>query len=308
MRKNIIFKSIWLNLFLIVLINFYTSASFAEEKKGLIVVGSKEFTEQLILGKILARFLENQGYQIQEQPNLSLSKIRDKILNKEIDVCWEYTGTAYMAYHFLEDAKIYTNPQLLHETVKKVDDVLGLVWLKPTSINNTWAFAMQKSQAQQLNIHNISQLAEAWNQKKPLRLGLTRTFYERNDGFKKLMKYYQFNVDKSNLTMWEHSGIHAAVARGQFTVGMVYGTDPQIKQFDLEILEDDKHFFPIYAPTPVIRKEFLDKYPELESLINQLPPLLTQESMIELNYKVDFEHKTLEDVALTWLKQQNLVK
>ncbi len=308
MRKITTFKNIWFNLFVIILINFYFSVSFAAENKGLIVVGSKEFTEQLILGKILAKFLENQGYQIQERPNLSLSKIRDQILNKEIDVCWEYTGTAYMAYHFLDDAKIYTNLQLLHESIKKLDDTLGLVWLKPTTINNTWAFAMLKSQAQQYNIHTISQLAEAWNQKKPLRLALTRTFYERNDGFKKLMKYYQFNVDKNNLTMWEHSGIHAAVARGQFTIGMVYGTDSQIKQFDLEILEDDKHFFPIYAPTPVIRKEILNKYPELEALINQIPSLLTQESMIDLNYQVDFKHKTLDDVALSWLKQQRLLK
>ncbi|HFX6704963.1 TPA: osmoprotectant ABC transporter substrate-binding protein OsmX [Salmonella enterica subsp. enterica serovar Napoli] len=261
-----------------------------------LVLATKSFTEQHILSAMTAQYLQKKGFQVQPQTNIAAVISRNAMVNKQIDITWEYTGTSLIIFNRIDKRM---SPQETYDTVKRLDAKLGLVWLKPADMNNTYAFAMQRKRAESENITTISQMVakiEQVRQNDPdhnWMLGLDLEFAGRSDGMKPLQQAYQMQLDRPQIR--------------QMDPGLVYTTDGRVKGFDLKVLEDDKGFFPSYAVTPVVRKEVLEANPSLDDALNTLSGLLNNDVISTLNAQVDIEHRTPQQVAHQFLQDKGLL-
>jgi len=243
------------------------AASGAETKK--IVLGAKDFTEQYVLGNLMSLLLQENGFKVEEKFGTASAITRAGLTSGQIDLMPDYTGTAWAAY-FKHTEKI-SDPIELFKMVKKEDlEKNNMVWLGRTSFNNTYALAIKKEMV---------------------------TFYEREDGIFGMAETYGMNILRKNVKTMDTGLTYEAIDRDQVDVAMVFGTDAKLIKFDLLVLEDDKHFFPIYNVSIVIRKDILDKYPEIEEILLPITQLIDTETMINLNYGVDGEGKPARMVA-----------
>ncbi len=285
---------------------FCPAATMAGSKK--MVVGSKEFTEQRILGTIMIRLLEKNGFECADKTGLGGTLVARKALeNKQIDVYMEYTGTALLT--FLKHKKTITDPQKCYDTVKKEDmEKNGLVWLSYMSFNNTYCLMMRRSTSEKLKIKTLSDLANHVKaHPKEIAFGLNAEFYARPDGYKPLQKAYGFKFPRNKIVKMQSGLLYKALKDGNINVGLGFATDGRIKGFDLVVLKDDKQYFPVYNPAPVVSKETAEKYPELEKIFKGLGEKLGTEEMTNLNYQVDIEHKNIKDAVDKWLKSKGLI-
>ena len=272
------------------------------------VVGSKEFTEQRILGNIMMVLLEANGFRTTDRTGLGGTLVARRALeNKQIDVYMEYTGTALLT--FLEYKEPITDPEECYETVKKDDlEKNGLVWLPYMSFNNTYCLLMRREQAEEMGISTLSELA-AHIEENPgtIDFALNAEFHARPDGYRPLEKAYGFQFGRRNIKKMNSGLIYRALRDGQVQVGLGFATDGRIRGFDLVVLEDDRNYFPVYNPAPVVHKETAEKYPELVELFEKLGEKLDTETMTELNYRVDIEHGNVREAAAEFLKDAGLI-
>ncbi|MBO8127436.1 MAG: glycine betaine ABC transporter substrate-binding protein [Firmicutes bacterium] len=271
-------------------------------------VGSKNFTEQLILGKMLVIYLDHHGYDVVDRTGLSGTQAtRTALESGEIDVYWEYTGTAWLVA--LKHDQAITDSQLVYNKVKAEDAQKNdLIWLDMAKFNNTYTLMMRRDEAEKLGIKTLSDLAaHVRKNPKAIKFGTDHEFYARPDGFPALEKLYNFRFDRGNVIIMDAGLTYKALRDGQVDVSMGFATDGRIAAFDLVNMIDDKKFFPVYNPAPVVRKEILDQYPELADLLNKIGPKLDTETMTRLNYEVDIEGKTPEEVAENFLKEAGLI-
>jgi osmoprotectant transport system substrate-binding protein len=281
-------------------------AAVAQEKS--MTVGSKEFTEQRILGNIMIVLLEANGFDTTDKTGLGGTLVARKALeNEQIDVYMEYTGTALLT--FLDYEEPITDPQECYDTVKEEDmKKNGLVWLPYMSFNNTYCLMMRQDQAKELGLKTLSDLA-AYIQENPdgITFALNAEFYARPDGYRPLQKAYDFKFGRENIKKMNSGLIYKALQDEQVDVGLGFATDGRIKGFNLVVLEDDKNYFPVYNPAPVVHKETAEKYPELAGLFEKLGEKLNTEAMTNLNYQVDIEHKNVREAATEFLKNAGLI-
>jgi osmoprotectant transport system substrate-binding protein len=277
----------------------------AQEKK--ITVGGKNFTEQYLLPELAKDLLEKNGFQVELKTGLPTNMARKAILTGEIDLYYEYTGTAYTVFYKQNDPQIMNNPQAVYTWVKEKDAQKNLVWLDPVKLNNTYTLMMNKSQAEKLGISSISDLA-AYVDKHPedLIVGIGTEFWNRPDGFKKLSKVYNLKFPFDNIKKMSLGLAYQALKDGQIDVGMGFATDGRIAAFGFVTLEDNKQFFPVYNPAPVIRKEVLERHPNIEAILKPLAENLSTNEMQNMNKAVDVEHKSESDVAEAWIKKKGL--
>ncbi len=295
-------------VFIIVSFLIAPPAVFAE--KG-VRVGSKNFTEQVVLGKIMYYLLKDRGISVTDKTNLGGTKVNREALEQgQIDVYMEYTGTAWMN-HF-KKTKLERNSMALFQKVKAIDAKNGLVWLAPAKFNNTYAIAMKAGKADELGIATLSDWA-SWIKKNPgkMTVAVGAEFYSRPDGFKGMMEYYGLAFGKdlpdSDVKKMEIALSKKAVRDGQVLCGMAFATDGEIKAYDLKVLDDDKNYFPIYNPAPVVRKEVLDKYPEIRFILAEIGPSLDTATMTRLNFRVNINGEKPDSVAKSWLKGVGLI-
>lgn len=285
---------------------YVESTVMAAEKK--LVVGSKNFTEQQILGQIMIQLLQAKGFTCEDKTGLGGTLVARKALeNGQIDIYMEYTGTALVT--MLKEKKIITDPKECYAFVKKADlERNGLVWLPYMSFNNTYCLMMRKDDAAAKGIKTLSALS-AYVKANPdaIRFGTGPEFYARPDGYKPLQKKYDFKFPRDKIIKMDDGLLYKALKDGQVDVAMGFATDGRIKGFDLVALEDDLNFFPVYNPAPVVRKETAEEYQELESIFSALAEKLDTQTMTDLNYAVDGEHKSVADVAHEWLKSVGLI-
>jgi len=283
-----------------------TIPGFAAEKK--MVVGSKAFTEQRVLGAILIALLEKNGFQVEDKTGLGGTVVvREALLNKQIDIYVEYTGTALLA--LLKHEKGITDPKVCYETVKNEDlEKNGIVWLPYMDFNNTYCLMMREADAKKLNIKSLSDLAKYVKANKDaLTVGLNGEFYARADGWRPLQEAYGLEVPEDKIVKMDPGLLYSALKDGQVQVALGFATDGRIKGFNLLVLEDDKHFFPVYNASVVVKKETAGQYPEIEKIFAELAKKLDTATMTDLNYQVDVEHKPVKDVARDWLKKVGLL-
>jgi osmoprotectant transport system substrate-binding protein len=273
--------------------------------KGSLTVGGKDFTEQLLLTKITSIYLKENGYDVKEVAGMGSTVVRSALENKQVDLYWEYTGTALVVYQ-KQDAE--SDPVKAYELVKAKDEEIGLIWLDMSSLNNTYAILMKREKAEQLGIKSISDLARYVNENPThLKFGTNSEFYAREDGIKGMEKKYGFEFPPDNVIRMDQGLLYTALKDDKTDVTMGASTDGRIKALNLVYLEDDLQFFPAYNVTPVVRKEVLDKYPEVADLLNKLSKELSTEEMMELNYIVDLDQKDITEVAREWLVSKGLI-
>lgn len=279
--------------------------STAGDGAGTVIVGSKDFTEQFIVAEMYAQLLENEGFTVERKLNLGGTPIaHEAIMNGDIDLYPEYTSTGLLTMLKLDPIQ---DAQEIYTTVKKgYEEQYSLTWLTPSPFNNTQALAMKKDVAAQYGIQTYSDLS----QKAPeLVLGGPAEFLEREDGLKGLQQAYGGFDFKEEKQLGTGSLRYQALMDGQIDVVVAFGTDGAIQGNDLLLLEDDLVFYPIYNIAPVIRMDTLEKYPQIEKILNDFAPLLTDDVMSGLNWQVDGpEGKEPADVARAFLADKGLVK
>lgn len=275
-----------------------------------ITLATKSFTEQHILSAMTVQYLQKKGFQVQPQTNIATVISRNAMINKQIDMTWEYTGTSLIIFNHINKRM---SPQESYDTVKRLDAKLGLVWLNPANMNNTYAFAMQRKRAEAENINTMSEMVakiEHIRQTDPdknWKLGLDLEFAGRSDGMKPLQQTYNMTLDRPQIRQMDPGLVYNAVRDGFVDAGLIYTTDGRVKGFDLKVLEDDKGFFPSYAVTPVVRKETLDAHPGLADALNTLSGQLNNDVIATLNAQVDIDHQTPQQVARQFLQQKGML-
>ncbi|WP_130098457.1 glycine betaine ABC transporter substrate-binding protein [Siccibacter turicensis] len=275
-----------------------------------LVLATKSFTEQHILSAMTVQYLRKKGFEVQPKTNIATVISRNAMINKQVDMTWEYTGTSLIIFNHINERM---TPEESYQTVKRLDARLGLVWLNPADMNNTYAFAMQRKRAEAENITTMSQLVEKIEHIRKTdpdnnwMLGLDLEFSGRSDGMKPLQKAYNMPLDRPQIRQMDPGLVYNAIRDGFVEAGLVYATDGRVKGFDLKVLEDDKGFFPSYAVTPVVRKDTLDANPGLAEALNTLSDKLTNEAITTLNAKVDIDHQTPQQVARDFLRENGLL-
>lgn len=275
-----------------------------------LVLATKSFTEQHILSAMTVQYLRKKGFEVQPKTNIATVISRNAMINKQVDMTWEYTGTSLIIFNHINERM---TPEESYQTVKRLDARLGLVWLNPADMNNTYAFAMQRKRAEAENITTMSQLVEKIEHIRKTdpdnnwMLGLDLEFSGRSDGMKPLQKAYNMPLDRPQIRQMDPGLVYNAIRDGFVEAGLVYATDGRVKGFDLKVLEDDKGFFPSYAVTPVVRKDTLDANPGLAEALNTLSGKLTNEAITTLNAKVDIDHQTPQQVARDFLRENGLL-
>lgn len=275
-----------------------------------LTLASKNFTEQRILSAITVQYLRAKGFQVEPKTNLATVITRNAMINKQIDMTWEYTGTSLIIFNHINKRM---TPQETYDTVKKLDAKLGLVWLQPADMNNTYAFAMQRRRAEKEQIRTMSQLVAKVEQvrktdpKHNWLLGLDLEFAGRSDGLKPMQALYDMPLDRPQIRQMDPGLVYNAIRDGFVDAGLVYTTDGRVKGFDLQVLEDDKGYFPSYAVTPVVRADVLQNTPGLEEALNTLSKQFSNQVITELNAKVDIDYQTPQQVADAFLKQRGLI-
>ena len=275
-----------------------------------LVVATKSFTEQHILSALTVQYLQKKGFQVQPQTNIATVISRNAMINKQVDMTWEYTGTSLIIFNHINKRM---SAQETYDTVKRLDAKHGLVWLNPANMNNTYAFAMQRKRAEAEHITTMSQMVakieeiRKTNPKKNWLLGLDLEFAGRSDGMKPLQQAYNMPLDRPQIRQMDPGLVYNAIRDGFVDAGLIYTTDGRVKGFDMKVLEDDKHFFPSYNVTPVVRQDVLASHPGLDTALNQLSAQITDEAITELNKRVDIDHQSPETVARDFLKSKNML-
>ena len=255
-------------------------------------VGSKDFTESLILAEIYALALEDKGYQVDRKMNVAGSLVHTAITGDEFDLYPEYTGTALLSVLQMD---MDSDPDSVYNTVKEeYDKQFELTWLDSTQVNDRNGIAIRKETADQYNIATMSDLQA--NADK-LKLCSQGEFEQREDGLPGLAKVYgEFHFASINLY---DSGLkYQILESGEADVCPAYSTDAQLVNTDkFAYLEDDKQFWPPYYMAPVIRNDALKENPEIAEILNKVSAKLDTETMISLNAKVDIDKQEYDEVA-----------
>ncbi|MCO7248186.1 MULTISPECIES: glycine betaine ABC transporter substrate-binding protein [Halomonadaceae] len=269
-----------------------------------ISVGGKNFTEQQILSTMTTQYLDNLGYDVDNRSGMGSAVLRQAQENGQIDLYWEYTGTSLINYNDITES---LSPEDTYQRVKELDAEKGLTWLEPSDANNTYALAMREDDAEERGIETLSDLADAVNNEEGLTFALNAEFYAREDGWRPLMEAYDFRVGRSDVSRMDTGLVYQALRDEEVDVGLVFATDGRIPAFNFHVLKDDQGFFPAYALAPVVRTETLEANPELADQMNRLSALLNDATMAELNARVDVERVSIEDVAESFLEENDLL-
>jgi osmoprotectant transport system substrate-binding protein len=278
-----------------------------------ITVTAKNFTEQLVLGKIAVIAAKAAGFDVTDETNVPGSvAVRQLMTGHEADMTYEYTGTAWLTY--MGHKTGIADKQKQYEAVRDEDEGNGLTWLPPAPMNNTYAFAVRKEAVSKLgNITKLSQIASLPASERTF--CVESEFNSRADGFKPMLAKYGLQlggtgdsaIPKSNVDILDTGTVYTATDRGKCNFGEVFTTDGRIKSLGLSVLEDDKGFFPSYNVAPVLSTKTLDEYPQLKRVFNQISPKLTDETLQELNRQVDVDGREPADVAFDWMVKEGFV-
>ena len=270
-----------------------------------IVVGGKAFTEQQIMTAMTVQLLKAKGFTPERKAGMGSAAVRAALENGQIDVYWEYTGTALGVYHKITDK--FPSADAAYQKIKELDAAKGIVWLNMSAVNNTYGFAMNKDDAQKRGITTMSDLAKAVKGGSKLTFASNAEFYARPDGLPGWQQAYGFEFERDNVKRMDTGLTYAALKDRQVDTAVVFATDGRIPAFNFVVLKDDKNYAAPYNLTPVVRKEILDKNPKLADLLNGVAAKLNDDTMAKLNASVDVEKKTPEEVAEGFLKANGLI-
>ncbi|CAM3677511.1 Glycine betaine/carnitine/choline-binding protein OpuCC precursor [compost metagenome] len=280
-------------------------AGFAQAaSKPVIRLGARVFTEQTVLAEITAQYLNQNGFDVRITGGLGSNLARSAHETGQLDMVWEYTGVSLVSYNHVDERM--PSAAATYARVKELDAKKDLIWLTPSKFSNTYALALPRKVAEQYpQINSISELNQLLRDEKdrPHVVALDTEFANRPDGLVGLTETYDLQLTRRDIRQMDAGLVYTALRNGQVFSGLVYTTDGRLSAFDLKLLEDDKHYFPDYTAAPVVRKAVLDANPQLASLLKPLAEQLDDETMRQLNAKVDVEHQSPGKVAAEYLRQ-----
>lgn len=265
-------------------------------------IGAKNFTEQFILGELMAQMIEaHTDLNVRRIFNLGGTVICHEALARgDIDLYPEYTGTGLTT---ILKQGVPEDPAKVFDLVREAYlEEFSCVWLSPFGFNNTYAIAVRHAEAQRNKWMTISDLR---GQAPTLRAGFTPEFLERPDGYPGLRAAYGFGFGDARDMGPEL--MYQAAAQGDVDVICAFATDGRIPAYKLQVLSDDQDFFPPYHAAPVVRREILNLFPQLREVLERLADVLDDETMQQLNYEVDEKKRSPSDVAREFLRSRHLV-
>lgn len=276
-------------------------------EKPLIRIGARVFTEQTVLAEITAQYLRANGFDVRVTGGLGSSLARQAQETGQLDLMWEYTGVSLVSYNHIQERM--PSAEASYAKVKELDAKKGLVWLKPSNFSNTYALALPSAVAKAYpQVRTISQLNQVLQDEQARKhlVALDTEFANRPDGLDGLQQRYGMQLGRANIRQMDAGLVYTALRNDQVFAGLVYTTDGRLNAFELTLLEDDKHYFPDYTAGPVVRKAVLDAHPQLADLLVPLADALDDETMRQLNAKVDVQHQSPSSVAATFLRDHDL--
>jgi len=255
----------------------------------------------MILSNICAELLEEYtDYNIERKMNMGTTVLWNAITNGEVDVCTDYTGTILM--NCLKEKAAGDADDVYARVKDQLDKQYEIKVLEPYGFNNTYTLAMEPEVAQKYNIETYSDLTEY---SRNFVFSPTLAFENREDGLPGLQQNYDLKF--KDIKSMDGALRYQALKKGDAQVIDAYSTDGLLKKFNLKVLKDDKEFFPPYYAVPLVREEVVKEHPEVKEILNKLSGKIDEETMINLNYQVDEEGKTPEDVAHDFLVEQKLI-
>lgn len=292
-------KKISLVMLLILLISTLSGCIFIE--KDSLRLGSRNNTESIILSNIMGQLIEDRlGIEVIYKENLGGSNVVwNAMTNGHIDVIPDYTGTIVVTYYHEEPG---TAEETL-EATKRLVETDDIVALNTFGFNNTYTLALDEAKAEELGVVTFSDFAEY---SKDFRLGAVFEFIDRPDGLPGFQKEY--NIEFKDVKGMDHGMMYRSINAGEVDVINSYTTDGQLQIYDLRVLEDDKSYFPPYHALPLVRKETLKEYPELEEVLGLLEGMIDEEAMQIMNGKVDNDGMMVERVAQEFLIESGLIE
>lgn len=272
-------------------------------------VGGKEFTEQQILCEIAAQALESAGAEVSRTCGMSgSSTVRSALLSGDIDMYWEYTGTAWITY--LKETKPIPDPRAQYQAVAERDERKNsIVWLDRAPANNTYAVAASRETSKRLGVDTLSEYAELAG-RAPAKASFcgAAEFFGRDDGWPGLQQAYGFTLPGNNVSELAFGAIFNSIDKAKpCAFGEVTATDGRIQGLGLVKLDDDKRFFPVYNPAISIRKDRLDANPAIAKVLAPVARALTDKTLQTLNARVDIDGATPEQTAKDWLVKEGFV-
>ncbi|MCP1480884.1 osmoprotectant transport system substrate-binding protein [Pseudomonas chlororaphis] len=275
-------------------------------QKPVIRIGARVFTEQTLLAEITSQYLRSKGYDTRVTGGLGSNLARSAHESGQLDMLWEYTGVSLVAYNHVTEK---LDSQQSYERVKELDGKKGLVWLTPSKFSNTYALALPKNVADaypQINsVSDLKNVLDAERQDNHL-IALDTEFANRSDGLQGMVKLYGMDLTRKNIRQMDAGLVYTALRNGQVFAGLVYTTDGRLNAFNLKLLNDDLHYFPDYTAAPVVRQAYLDAHPQLAADLKPLAELFDDETMRQLNARVDVDHESPSAVAADFLRQHPL--
>ena len=262
-----------------------------------IVVGSKNFTEQVILGELLAQQIERKtDLEVDRKLNLGGTLIcHQAMVAGQMDMYVEYTGTALTT--ILKEPPLNDSVRVYDRVNAAYKDRFGIEWTEPLGFNNTFAIIIRKSDAEKLKLKTISDAAP---QTAKWVAGSGYEFIEREDGYTGLARTYNLRFPNPPRVM-DLGLTYKAAAERQVDFIAGNSTDGLIDALGLVVLEDDKRYFPPYDAVPVVRSATISKHPELREVLRELGGKISEENMRRMNYAVDGEHKDVSEVVREFL-------
>ena len=306
----------------LVLILIANDAWYGAQPRGEITVGNKNFAEQYIVGELMKQLLEDRGFTVGLKSGRSSLYLREGIECADIDVYAEYTGTAWML-HLGHKYRPGMDNNEVYGLVNEEDEGNGIIWLDPTWNDNTYALVSWPDFVEEYGLITLSDLASLYREKSgEVSTCIGLEFSTRPDGLPALEKHYDFVVAQSHIMVTPVEIPQKKLENKEVDVAMVFGTDAEIAEYGWYIYTDDRAFFPPYDLTPCVRKEVLDRYPEIADILNELVASFPgggqqatseivaegQKVWQELNAKVKIDGLEPDEVAREYLVEHGLIK
>ena len=301
-KKNLIVLKV-IGVILAILVLFTAFTSIFSNKKDTITIGSKNFTEQLILGNMYADLVEAKtDLNVDRKLNLGGTSVAfGAVQTGDLDMYVDYTGTLLLSV--MKEQAIKDEAKSNDHIKDVMNSKYGITLLDPIGFNNTYTLAMMPEVAEKYGINTISDLAK---HSKDFVLSPTIEFETRDDALVGLAKDY--NLKFKNVKAMDGSLRYSALSNNESQVVDAFSTDGLLKKFNLKVLEDDKNFFSPYKAVPLVNNKTLEEHPELKDVFNSLSGKIDEKTMLELNYQVDELGKSPEAVAHKFLVDNGLIK